>query len=469
MESTLKVNREESVPCHLKLHVEVPEEQVDEVFNKFERDCMNKAKVPGFRPGKVPRNMIRKQYGKQIQEQATEKLIQDKVQEALKQEGLTPESQPILEDKKNISAERGRPFSFTFEFDVEPEFELPDYRNIAVPDEGEKVDDSQVEEMIGEVLQGRRSYETVERPAELEDLLKADYQAKLDEEKMAEYPESAKFILQNENGWLALRDPEILPGIKESLLGVQAGDTCEITVEFPDDFFESSLAGQSLQYVVDVKEVQGAVTPELTDETAKELGAESAEDVRNKVRGNLEQRADQERKGRQRQEIVNSLLDEVEMTIPPHSLAQETSELYMQMNQRDSGGQGGEAGEGGDEKSEDEKQQEADRAARHRLKRSYILRKIADTENIKVEQNEMQSTIESLSRYHQTSAQDLMQRLQESGRIVDLLDDIRANKTLEHLRGTLTGEVTPKAEQTAETEEQNKAASGSEDDSGENN
>ncbi len=450
MESTLKITTEETAPCHYKLHVEVPAEQVDETFKALEKKYNKEAKLPGFRPGKVPRSMIWKQFGEQLRNQATEQLLQENVKKAMDQEKLSPESQVIPADetsKGEKTASPGEPLSFAVEFDVEPEFELPDYRNIALAEEKAEVDEEEVERLLEEVLSNRKTFEKVERPAQLEDMLKADYRAQIDDEELEQYPESAKFILRNQSGWLALRDPEILPGIKQSLEGVEAGENREVSIEFPEDFFEKSLAGNSLQYSVQVHEVHAPKTPELNDELAKEVGAESAEDLRRKARAHIEQQRAQEIRRRQRQEIENALLDSVDMTLPPHALAQRTSEIYMEMTRRESEeSQAQDESEADGEqpvteqKSDEEKQREADELARKGLRRKLILRKIAEKEGVTVEQQEFQSMLQSLSRYHNMEEGELLERLRNSGRIIDFLDDIRESKTLDHLVSLLTGE-----------------------------
>ncbi len=442
MEESLQIAREETAPCHVRLTVEVPREQVDEVFDRVEQEFLEQVKLPGFRPGKAPTNLLRKQYGKKIQARSTETLLQDMLVKALDQEGLKPETYPQIPEREELQTERGRAFSFVAEFDTPPEFELPDYSGIALADDGGQIEDEEVESTIEQIMRGRTTFEKVERPAEADDLLKASYRAVLDPAEQEEMPEAAKFILCNENGWLALREPEMLPGISQSLLGAEAGEKKEIKVEFPEDFFEKSLAGRTLPYEVEVHEVQGPNVPELTDEAAREFGAESADDVRQKVRVNLEQRAKQEKQERQRQQIVAALLDAVDFPVPPMVLAGETYSIMRQIYEERARSESEEALK---EKQEEIRQQ-AETAARRYLRRNYILRRIADKENVRIEQNEVSDVIEALSRRHRVPAKKLLSQLQESGRMAELFDEIRNNKALDMLRIRLAGEENDQAE-----------------------
>ncbi len=436
VEEALQIAREETAPCHVKLTVEVPGEQVDEVFDRVEQEFSGQVKLPGFRPGKAPSSLLRKQYGRKIQTRSTETLLQDMLVKALDQEDLKPETYPQVADREELQAERGRAFTFVAEFDVAPEFELPDYDSIALADDGGRVEDAEVESTIEEIMRGRTTFEKVERPAQADDMLKASYRAVLDPAELEAMPESAKFILHNENGWLALREPEMLPGISQSLPGVKAGEKKEIKVDFPGDFFEKILAGRTLSYVVEVQEVQGPNIPELTDETAREFGAENADDVRQKVRVNLEQRAEQEKQERQRREIVAALLDAADFPVPPVVLAAETYVIMRQIYEQRARSESEESLQ----EKQDEMRQQAEEAARRRLRRNYILRRIADKEEIKIEQKEVTEVIEALSRRHRIAADKLVAQLQESGRMSDLLDEVRASKTLGRLRVRLTGE-----------------------------
>lgn len=428
MDNTLNIVHETPAPCHVKLSVEVPVEAVKAVFKTVEKQFRSNARIPGFRPGKAPRALLQRHYGARIGEEAVAKLVEDAADRAIKQEGLTPETRPRIENEENLTASETEPFVFAFEFDVAPQFEVPDYRSLEVPEASADVDDEAVENVVGEILQSRTSYETVERPAEAGDLLRGSYKAK--NADAIDAPESAKFLLDGSDTWVALREPEILPGISGIMAGVEAGESREFTIEFPEDFYEKSLAGQTVDYTMEVSEIQAPQIPELTDDLAKELGAESAEDVKGRIRQNLERREVQQAEQRRREQLVQALTDQVEFDLPPNILARRTYDVLSQLYQnRMSSGQSQEDLSA----SLDEMRAEAERLAKDGLKRSYILRKIADAEDIQVEMSDINQLIQQMSMYHRQPPKKLLQQLRENGRLMDLVEDVRENKTVSRL------------------------------------
>jgi trigger factor len=428
VDSNLNIVREEPAPCHIKLSVEVPVETVQAAFKDIEKQFRKNARIPGFRPGKAPRTLLVGHYGERIREEVISKLVRDSANAAIKQEDLTPETQPHIDNEENLAVEEDAPFVFACEFDVAPEFELPDYKSLELPEASADIEDDAVENVVQEILQSRTSYETVERAAEAGDLLQGSYKAK--QADSLDVPETAKFLLNGDNTWVALREPEILPGITEVMVGVETGETREFTINFPDDFYEGSLAGKSLEYSMQVTEVQAPQTPELTDDLAKELGAESADDVKGRIRQNLEMREQQQAAQKQREQAVQALADQVEFDLPPNILARRTYDTLSQLYQnRMSQGQSQEELGGKIE----EMRADAERLAKESLKRSYILRKIADEEDVQVGMEEINRVIQQMSMYHRQPPKKLMRQLQENGRIMDLIEDVRENKTIARL------------------------------------
>jgi trigger factor len=301
---------------------------------------------------------------------------------------------------------------------------------LSVARETRDVADGDVDEIVGNWLRQRASYEKVERAATPGDLLKVTYHGQL-REPGADLPAAAKFFMDAEDTWLALRPPELLPGSIAALTGAEAGSEHALNVTFPDDFAEKSLAGQSADYTIKVIEVHAAEIPELTDAMAKEVGADSVSDFRERIRRNLE--ADRGRQAERaiRDQLVETLLRQVpDFPLPPTVLARETygvgSRLFDQEMR---------SGKTAEDVEASQKQllERARELARERLKRMYVLRRIADAEDIKVERSELDATVESLSQYHRVSAKVMQRRLHESGRIADVLVNIQENKVIERL------------------------------------
>ncbi|MCF7853679.1 MAG: trigger factor [Candidatus Pacebacteria bacterium] len=427
--ATPTVVREETAPCRIKLNIEMPRPMVEAAFTDVEKQFKKMAEIPGFRKGKAPRKLLLQRYGEKIQEEVKDRLLRSGFNTAVKQEDLTPETAPHIENEESLAANKDESFVFAAEFDIAPTFDLPDYTSIDVSVETSSVDENQVENIIENILQSRTSYEQVDRPAQKEDLLKVSYEATLDE-PADDLPESAKYLLSADETWIALREPEILPGITAELDGAETGTKKDVSITFPEDFHEDMLAGKTVPYSVEVHEVHAAEIPELTDELAQEMGAESAEHAKQQIRSNLEQQEAMQKQRTIRERILTKLMDQVDMPLPPQMLARETYNILMRLYQEKA--QQGTPEEELKEKTEELRKQ-ADEMAKASLKRHYILSRIADEEDIQVDREELEQMIQMLARSHQETPKKLKERLTQTGRIVELVDHIRENKATEKL------------------------------------
>jgi trigger factor len=427
-EIPVNVVREEPAPCRLKLDVEISAGTVQNIHAKVERDYCRHARIPGFRPGKAPKALLKRHYGGRILEDLKDQILRDGTRAALADQNLSPLTVPQIENEQQLTVAENQAFVFAIEFDVAPEFELPDYRHLDLPPEDVEVDDEQVDSFIARLMSRRTSYEKVERAAQAGDLLKATYQAALPED--FEVPATAKYLVEGTETWVALREPEILPGVTAALAGAEAGGGRDIEIVFPEDFYESMFAGRTLPYHVEVVEVHASVVPELTDEVAKSMGAESADDVRERVRANLESEERRQKFTARREAIVDQLLGKVDFPLPPTLLARESYEALVGLYQ-----QAARDGAAEDQLKEqmESMRHEADRVAQRTLKRKFLLERIAEAEELQLDPREIDATIRMMAQYQKMSEKKCLQQLRESGRLMDLIDDLRSNRTLQHL------------------------------------
>lgn len=416
-------------PCHVKLDIEVPVGRVQSVFNEILAQFRGSAHVPGFRVGKVPKALLRNRFKKQIKAEVERRLLREAVEEACEAEELVPETTPRVENEETLALAEDAPFCFAVVFDTAPSFELPGYEGLSVDLAEGEVNDESVQEVINQWLQQRATYEQVERPAEKGDLLKVTYHAALTNEDV-EPPETASVLLDAEETWLPLRQPEFIPGAMDALVGAEAGSEEEIAVEFPEDYGETALAGESAVYRFQVLEVHAAQIPEFTDDMAKEVGAEDAGEARERIRKNLE--ADKSRREAEaaRQAVVQQVVSQVDLPLPPSVLSRETHEAFFRLVQEEI-----RRGTEQDQLRERQKElmEQADNLARQRLARYYVLGAIAEKEDISVERGEIDEALKTMSEMHRVSPKVLSRRLRDSGRISDIIVGIRESKTVSFL------------------------------------
>lgn len=416
-------------PCLLKLDIEIPADESRQVFERTVQTFNRSVKVPGFRPGKTPRSLLVGRYGDEINKETTRELIQTGMRRVLEQEAITPETNPRIENEDAVVYREGEPFVFAITFDVAPEFELPEYKGIRVSRDGTAVADSSVDEVISGWLQQRASYERVERPSAAGDLLKVSYCGTLEDETVTP-PETASFLLNAQETWLALREPELIPGVSSELTGLSAGAEKNVTVSFPADFGIEALAGQKAAYHFTIHEVHAAQVPELDDSMAKQIGAESADQVRERVRQNLEAEKTRREDQAVRDQIIRCLVGNLEFPLPPNMLRRESYQILNRLYENEA-----RSGASADSLKERLKElmDQANKRAQIQLRQHYILEKIADAEDLKVEANELEGAIRTLSNVHRVSVKVMARRLRESDRLADLLQSIREAKTLDRL------------------------------------
>jgi trigger factor len=425
----LNIQREDVAPCRVKLTVELPVERVEKVYNASLQTFNRQAPVKGFRPGKIPRKLLLRRFGEDIANHAKGELLQAGVQEAIEQEGFEPETRPVIENESALRLTVGETFVFAVSFDVSPQFELPEYKGIEVSRDASAVSEDSVAEWIDGWLQRQAQYGKVDRPAAEGDLLKASYKAPLPEGS-EEPPATAKFYIDAEDTWLPLRDPELLPGVTELLVGCEPGTEKDVEITFPEDHGEKSLAGLTLPYHITISEVHGLETPELDDELAQKAGLESADEIRERVRDNLDAEKKRDQEQAIRDQVLRALTADAKFDLPPSILSRTTASAMQRLHEQEM-----RAGANGDGATKNHEQllERANEQAREELVRFYMLSKIADIEDIKVESADLDQALQMFASMENATPKVVLRRLRDSGRLNQLLLNLRESKTIDFL------------------------------------
>jgi trigger factor len=424
----LTIVRTDVEPCRVKLDIEVPVERVRRAYEDTAKAFNQQGRVAGFRPGKVPRPILLRQYGTQIELECRRELIRSGLREALEKEPVEPETTPRIENEDKLTVSPEQSFVFSLSFDVPPTFPLPVYKGIRVSRQPSVVGEGQVQEAIDGWLQRRVSFAKVERASQAGDLLKVSYDGTLAE--AVELPEPSRFYLSAHDTWLALRDPELIPGTVQGLVGLEAGQTRELEVVFPEAFNDKVLAGKQAHYVFSVVEVHGSQVPELTEDLAKAAGAESVQQMREKVRDNL--KAQQERAEDQsvRQQILTALLAGLDIPLPPTRLRIASYEALMRLYDREV--RRGATPEQLSQRPE-ELQRHADEEAQRSLRRFYVLQRIAQEEKIEPDMERVNALIQYMATSNQVTPKVLIRRLRENGRLDEVVVSVRDEMVLDRL------------------------------------
>jgi trigger factor len=290
-----------------RMTVTIPAERIEKEIDTRLLSVGRKAKLKGFRPGKVPPKVIRQHYGAGVREEVLNEIVQSSYSAALDQEKLRPAAMPKLEQG---SAEAGDDFAYSATFEVYPEFKLDGLDELVVNRAETEIGDQDIDEMIETLRKQRATWTPVERNAADGDKVKVDFEGKVKGEPI-------------EGG--AGQDVEIVIGqgqmleeFEKNLLGVSVGDEKTFKLKFKKDYQAEDLAGKKAEFTVNVKEIAEQELPALDTEFAKTFGIESGDldEFRADVRKNMEREADSMIQADVKRQIMEQLLGANPIEIP---------------------------------------------------------------------------------------------------------------------------------------------------------
>jgi trigger factor len=285
--------------------IEIPVDVVDAEINRVAKGYTKQARIPGFRPGKVPTTLVKKRFKEQILHDVAHGLIPRAVDEALQERGIEPVDTPNIRD---VALEEGQPLKFTAAIETVPPFDIGDLSTIEATRHASEVTDETVEKTLQNLRQRGAKFEPVEdRGVEDSDTVVLDIERKDPEGN----PD------RHENVSLELGSPANPPGFDAQLLGLRAGETKSFTIHFPEDYTVKEMANTDVEYTVTVKDVRRKVLPALDDEFAKDLGAfESLGALRDRVRDDLQQESEEHARQHLRTDILKQLSERVTFDLP---------------------------------------------------------------------------------------------------------------------------------------------------------
>ena len=424
----MNVTVENLAPCKKLVRVEVETEKVDEAFDQVTKDFQRQASLPGFRPGKAPRDMVLRKFSKDIEGEVKSKLLSDSYKKAVEDQKLDVLGQPDIEE---IQFSRGQPFQFAATIETAPEFELPEYKGIPIKREARSVTDEDVERALEALRQPRTTFTTVDRPAQTGDIVVVNYTGTCEGKPITEIAPTAKGLTERKAFWVEMGAKAFIPGFDEQLLGARAGEKRTVNVDFPADFVTPQLAGKKGVYETEVVEVKEKTLPAVDDAFAKEYGAENLEKLRAGVRRDLENELSYKLNRDVRNQLVRSLLNRVNFELPESAVASETRNVVYDLVQENA--------KRGVSRDTIEKQKEqiysaATQGAKERVKVAFLMQKIAEKEDIKVSQEEIAMRINHLAGLYQIPAEKFLKDLQKRNGLIEIYDQIMNEKVLDLLQ-----------------------------------
>jgi trigger factor len=401
-----------------KLTIELAPDEVTRELDKALADVGKKAKIPGFRPGKAPKNIVERHYGDEVKNEVVHRLVTESYLKAIQEHNLNPVDMPEID---NVSAlAKGSPLTFMATVEVRPNIELGTYDGIEVKESAVSVTDEEVSETINRLREMYAQLEVVEgRPLEKNDTAIIDFEG-FREGKTIEGAKATDYML-------SLGSNSLIPGFEDQLVGMNRGETREIKVTFPADYSNKDLAEKDATFTVTLKEIKKKVLPELNDEFAKDIGNNaSVAELTEGIKKDIEYRKTNDQASAQREELLAKVVDAHTFDIPPGMVDRELQSMARSHATRL-------ARQGVDVKTFDfAKFSEENRPlAEKRVKGILLLDVIAEKEKIDVTDQEVTSAISVMARSSGQTV-DAVKKYYESldGGLENLRSSLMREKTL---------------------------------------
>lgn len=395
---------------------------LDQAFNKVKKDIQ----VPGFRKGKIPRQMFDKRFGVEaLYQDALDIILPTAYGKAVEETGIKPVDQPQV-DVKEI--EQGKDLVLTAEVTVEPEVELGEYKGL----EGKEIDAEVTEEDVNEQIEALLAQytELVVKDGEVAegDVANIDFKGFVDGEAF-EGGEAEGHDLEIGSG-------TFIPGFEEQLVGLKAGDEKDVKVTFPEEYQAEELQGKEATFEVKVNEVKEKETPEFNDDFVKEElegfdDAETAEDVKAKVTEDLKAYKEQEKDFELRESLVVQASENAKMEIPEAMVESEQQRMLQEYEQRlAQQGLNLELFEQISGQTKEDLLEQMKDDAFKRVRTGLTLQAISDAENIEASEEDIDNELQKLAEQFQMAKEDIKNVL---GDLTVIENDIRNQKAIEFL------------------------------------
>ena len=420
----VQIELKETDSCTRKMEAKYTADMVDAAFKDAVKEAGKYAQLPGFRKGKAPASLILNKYKdyilddvvKVLQQGAFRKLTEKKELDIVSFGQINAESKP----------ESGKEYTFSMDVEVAPEFQLPEYKGLKIQVEQKETLDEHYEAQLKYLKNLYAEFLSVEGPAVSGDMLKVSYDS--DFELPEDASASLKRAVKSEEGWFYLSEPEQIPGLVKAMTGAKKGDEVKFKADFPADWRELGLAGKSVNFTVKVSEVQRRVPIESEEKLAEKLGMENVEKMHDFLKKKAENELEEAKKAQIREkaaELVISAVPDFEMPKGVLGMAaqREFSRIADQLVRKEEDVE--------KFKSEKDKHlEDAKKAAAAKMKKLFILRKIANAENITVSEEEVDMQIRQMSAYLGYKEKDVRKMLDSNGGYNEIQSDILMNKVI---------------------------------------
>lgn len=377
----INVKVKEEQDAHRVLSIQISSSRVKKEKEKIVSQFQKKAKIPGFRPGKIPKQLIETKFGDDIKLELMETILSSAYREALEAQELVPISRPKF---SNVESSVDSSMSFEAAFDVRPDVEVKRYTSFVVDKKLKKVTEEDIERALKSLSKEKAVYRPVDRPARIGDLIFLEYSSVEEDGKS---PEDNG----GESAEITLGEGEVLRDIEDGIVGMSAGEEKEIEITYPDDYYIERLRGKGRKLKINVSEVKEVIIPTIDDEFARSIHpSKDLEHLKEEIKNRLEK----ERERQAREEVVEKIIDlviEANPFEPPKIIVENYLDEFLQRMKQERQRSG--------QDFDIEKVRNLYRPAAVRLyKKNFVLDSIARAEELTATEEEIEEELKNISK-----------------------------------------------------------------------
>ncbi len=439
----MNINVEHQPNCRAVLTVEVPADAVKKERSKIITYFTSIAKIPGYRPGKVPPAVITSRYKDAIDSELKQQLVNQSFRDAIENQKLNVLQILSVKDMKlgddNI-------FNFVAEVSTAPKIELPDYKSIPVKLERVEVTDAHIEHELYHLREHHQEMVDVDREAAINDVVLLNYTSTVDGQPVAEaYPTLPAYFASSEgNMYLLSKTEDFIPGFYAALVGIKKDEQRTLSLTLPDDFHSEELKGKTLVIDANCIGVKQRNIPEVDEAfAAKVQSGLTVETLRKEVESNIRKRLEQARDASHGNQVLAYLHDKMDFEVPQEAVDREAQRRTNDMAMRA-------MRQGMDQEAlmqhQDEIVSAASQQARQSVKVSFILEEIAKAEEIHASDSEVSVALSQMSARSGKPWKKYLADARKDGTIDRVRDDLTMKNTLELLKSLAVIEEVEPAE-----------------------
>lgn len=424
-EEHIEVTVSDEPECRKILTIEIAPERYHDERERVLRSMLKRVTLPGFRKGKIPADIVRRQFSGEIRAEALKSILPLAYGHAVTAEKLQPIGEPVFSD---ISAAEDKPLTFRVEIEVAPVITLDEYRGLEVDREEVTLEDDEIDRILADFQEREADYVTVDRPAVTSDLVLLDYAPVKKDGTVNEKKRVSGYPVQLGSGHL-------IPAFEKAVIGTAAGATARAVIDYPDDFETARLAGKTVTYEFTITEVKEKRLPPLDDEFAAkvEKSCTTIGELRDWVAGRLRSEKEREIRRKREEAAIDILIERYPFEVPRSMVEKFKNELHAD-NERRRTALGMEPE--GDAAKKMEIDETIEKIALRSIKRYFVIEHIAEKEKIEIGDADVRGELERIAEESGKPFEEVEKVFSpRSDHLEKLKDNLRRQKVFEIILG----------------------------------